>query len=33
MSDILLFTQALARDAGKLIVDERATAELTDSRV
>ena len=29
MSDILLFTQALARDAGKLIVDERATAALT----
>ena len=29
MSDILLFTQALARDAGNLIVDERATAELT----
>lgn len=29
MSDILLFTQALARDAGKLIVDERAKAELS----
>ena len=29
MSDILLFTQALARDAGTLIVDERATAALT----
>jgi myo-inositol-1(or 4)-monophosphatase len=29
MPDILLFTQALARDAGKLIVDERATAALT----
>lgn len=29
MSDILLFTQALARDAGKLIVDERANAALT----
>ncbi|GJM12432.1 MAG: inositol monophosphatase [Pseudohongiella sp.] len=29
MSDILRFTQALARDAGKLIVDERANAAIT----
>ena len=29
MSEILLFTQALAQDAGKLIVDERANAALT----
>lgn len=29
MSDILLFTRALARDAGKLIVDERAQSTLS----
>ena len=29
MTDILDFTEALARDAGKLIVDERANAALS----
>lgn len=29
MSDTLLFTEALARDAGQLIVDERANANLS----